>query len=192
MGSREKTGRGGLNTLDWRRRRPSGRRRSSSRRPTSRQTTSSAGCAEAPSCTRDGSCRTRTAPRLARCRCCWWSRADDDRLGRRLRPVAALRTLRVSGDPFRIAQSEVMRTRAALPDVIVHAADALLCLLPLSQQRVVFDFVESRHHASGTAGHRRRSISAPAPESDDRTNRRGDGAADAGQHACRCPRGSRS
>ena len=43
------TARSTPSTLDWRRRRPSGRRQSSNPRPTSRQTTSFAGCAEASS-----------------------------------------------------------------------------------------------------------------------------------------------
>jgi HEAT repeat protein len=62
------------NILCWLRRRPSVRRRNCWS-PTSRSTKRSwTRCAARSLCTFVAGCRTRTARRRSRCRCCWWSR----------------------------------------------------------------------------------------------------------------------
>ena len=93
--------------------------------------------------------------------------ALDDRLGGRLRAVVALRALREAADPFRVPQREMMRTGPALPHIVINAADPLLCLLPLLEQRVVLRLSEA-DHARLTRRAPAAPVSAPLPKADDR------------------------
>ena len=133
------------NSLDWLRRPPTDRRRNCWS-PTSHSTKrSSTRCAEGSFGVLPVKAAERALFHDARAAAAAGARSYDDCLSGRLRVMVALRALREAAEPSRIPQREVMRTGRALPHIVANAADPLLCLLPLLEQRVVFGLREANH-----------------------------------------------
>ena len=63
----------------------------------------------------------------------------------------------------------MVRTGLALPYIVINAPDALLCLLPLLEQRVIVVLGEA-HHERPTRGTPAAPVSPQFPKSDDRAH----------------------